>query len=152
MHMRTSVVPASALELIHAGLLELGQDCQIHPSAVFIPADMLGTLRPIVLSDRVSVGAFAIVHGGARVGRDTRIGHRAIVGEPEYGYAVRHVYQGAGGVTTIGSGVVLRAGATLYAGTTVGDDTTIGHNTLVRTNVKVGSGSQLGVGRLSSCV
>ena len=143
MHLSTPEVPASAAELIRAGLLELGQDCEMHPSAVFIPVDVLGTMRPIVLSDRVAVGAFAIVHGGARVGRDTHVGHRTIVGEPEYGYAVRHDYQGAGAITTIGSGVVLRAGATLYAGTAVGEDTTIGHNTLIRTNVKIGSGSQL---------
>ncbi|MDG4791113.1 DapH/DapD/GlmU-related protein [Micromonospora sp. WMMD1102] len=143
MHLSTPDVPITVTDLIRAGLLELGDGCQIHPSAVFLPADMLGTIRPIVLGDRVAVGAFTVVHGGTSIGRDTRIGHRATVGEPEYGYAVRRVYQGAGAPTTIGSGVVLRAGATVYAGASVGDDTTIGHNTLLRTDVKVGSASQL---------
>lgn len=143
MHVSRSEVPQSAIELIHAGLLALGRGCEIHPSAVFIPADMAGMLRPILLSDRVAVGAFAVVHGGVRVGCDTRIGHRTIVGEPEYGYAVRQVYQGTGAVTTIGSGVVLRAGAIVYAGTTIGDETTVGHNCLIRSSVRVGSGSQL---------
>jgi acetyltransferase-like isoleucine patch superfamily enzyme len=144
MHLTTTAAThATVTDLIRAGLLELGDGCQIHPSAVFLPADMLGSIRPIVLSDRVTVGAFAILHGGAAVGRDTRIGHRTVVGEPEYGYAVRRVYQGAGAPTSVGAGVVLRAGATIYAGAAIGDDTTIGHHTLLRSNVKVGSGSQL---------
>ncbi|MGW1340343.1 DapH/DapD/GlmU-related protein [Kribbella sp. NPDC002412] len=144
MHLPTpAATPATVTDLVRAGLLELDDGCQIHPSAVFLPTDMLGTTRPIVLGRRVIVGAFAIVHGGATIGRDTHIGHRAVVGEPEYGYAVRRVYQGAGVPTMVGSGVVIRAGATIYAGVVVGDDTTIGHNTLLRTNVKVGSHSQL---------
>lgn len=144
MHLTTpAATPATVTDLIRAGLVELGDGCQIHPTAVFLPADMLGTIRPIVLSDRVTVGAFAIVHGGTTIGRDTRIGHRTVVGEPEYGYAVRRVYQGTGAPTVVGSGVVLRAGAMIYAGATIGDDTTIGHNTMLRTNVRVGSGSQL---------
>lgn len=143
MYPTTSDTPTTVTDLVRAGLLELGDGSQIHPTAVFLPADMLGTIRPIVLGDRVAVGAFTIVHGGTTVGRDTRIGHRVTVGEPEYGYAVRRVYQGAGAPTTVGSGVVLRAGATAYAGASIGDDTTIGHNTLLRTNVRVGTGSQL---------
>ncbi|MDG4794980.1 DapH/DapD/GlmU-related protein [Micromonospora sp. WMMD1082] len=144
MHPTTTVDgPVTATDLRRAGLLEIGDGCRLHPSAVFVPADMLGTLRPIILGARVSIGAFAVVHGGCRVGDDTHLGHRVILGEPEYGYAMRQVYQGVGSTTTIGSGVVMRAGATIYAGAHVGDDTTIGHNTLLRTNVVVGSGSQL---------
>lgn len=135
--------PVTVTDLRRAGLLEIGDGCRVHPTAVFVPADMLGTLRPIVLGARVSVGAFTVVHGGTRVGDDAHLGHRVILGEPEYGYAMRQVYQGVGGTTTIGSGVVVRAGATIYAGACVGDDTTIGHNTRLRTNVVVGSGSQL---------
>jgi hypothetical protein len=55
-------------ELVHAGLLTVGDGCRIHPTAVFLPADRLGTLRPITLADRVTVGAFAVLHGGARIG------------------------------------------------------------------------------------
>ncbi|GAA1795337.1 DapH/DapD/GlmU-related protein [Planosporangium flavigriseum] len=144
MHTTTTMDSAvTAVDLVQSGLLELGDGCRIHPTAVFVPADMLGTLRPIVLGARVVLGAFTVVHGGTRVGDDTHIGHRAIVGEPEYGYAMRQVYQGAGDTTAIGSGVVVRAGAVVYAGARIGNDTTIGHNTLLRTNVTVGSGSQL---------
>ncbi|GGK15299.1 hypothetical protein GCM10010124_04920 [Pilimelia terevasa] len=134
---------ATATDLHHAGLLAVGEQCTIHPSSVFWPQDMTGKLRPIVLGDRVVIGAGAVVHGGVRLGSDARIGHRAIVGEPEYGYAVRNVYVGAAAETVIGSGVVLRAGAVLYAGVTVGDDSTLGHHVLLRTGVTVGSSSQL---------
>jgi acetyltransferase-like isoleucine patch superfamily enzyme len=143
MHLTTSDSPTPVVELVRAGLLELGDGCRIHPTVTFLPADMIGTLRPISLGDRVSIGAYAIVRGGARVGADTVVGHQVVVGEPEYGYALRNVYPGAGAATSVGSGVVLRAGAVLYAGVTVGDDTTIGHHVLLRTNVIVGSGSQL---------
>jgi acetyltransferase-like isoleucine patch superfamily enzyme len=134
---------ATATDLIRAGLLEIGDGCQIHPTAVFLPADLLGTLRPIVLGARVTIGAFAVIHGGTRVGADARLGHRVIVGEPEHGYAMGQVYRGSGGTTEISSRVVLRAGAIIYAGVRVGEGSTIGHHTLLRTNVVVGSGSQL---------
>ncbi len=143
MHLSTSDIPATVTELTRAGLLQLGEGCQIHPTAVFLPRDLVGTVRPIVFGNRVSVGAFAIVHGGAHAGDNSRIGHRVTVGEPEYGYAVRQVYSGAGALTELGSGVIVRDGATVYAGVAIGDDTTVGHNTLLRTNAKVGSGSQL---------
>lgn len=144
MHPTTSVdSPVSATDLRRAGLLEIGDGCRVHPSAVFVPADMLGTLRPIVLGARVSIGAFTVVHGGARIGDDVHLGHRVTIGEPEYGYAMRQVYLGSGATTKISSGVVVRAGAVIYAGVSVGDGSTIGHNTVLRTNVVVGSASQL---------
>jgi acetyltransferase-like isoleucine patch superfamily enzyme len=143
MHPTVKNTPATVVDLVVAGLLELGDECDIHPTAVFFPADRLGRVRQIVLGDRVSIGALAIIHGGTRVGRDTIVSHRVTVGEPEYGYALRQVYPGAGAVTSIGAGVLLRGGATVYAGVSIGDDTTIGHNTLLRTDVTVGAASQL---------
>ena len=143
MHSTTATEPITAEVLARAGLLEVGPGCRLHPTAVFVPADLQGTMQPIMLGRRVSVGAHAVLHGGTRIGADTVIGHGAIVGEPEYGYAVRQVYPGAGAITTIGAGVVIRAGAIVYADVVIGDDTTIGHHTLLRTGVTVGSGSQL---------
>lgn len=139
----TTTEPITAAQLVHAGLLEIGAGSRLHPTTVFSPADLQGTLRPIVLGDHVTVGAGVVLHGGLRVGAHTHIGHQVILGEPEYGYAVRDVYPGAGAATTIGAGVVIRAGAIVYAGTTIGDDTTVGHHTLLRTDVSVGTGTQL---------
>jgi acetyltransferase-like isoleucine patch superfamily enzyme len=143
LHPTKTAEPITAAQLVQAGLLEVGADCRLHPTAVFIPEDLQGTLRPIVLGEQVTVGAYAVLHGGLRVGAQTHIGHHVILGEPEYGYAVREVYPGAGGTTNVGAGVVIRAGAIIYAGTTIGDDTTIGHHALLRTDVRVGTGTQL---------
>ena len=143
MHLTTTAEPITAAQMVRAGLLEFGAGCRLHPTAVFLPADLQGTLRPIVLGEQVTVGAYAVLHGGLRIGARTHVGHQAILGEPEYGYAVREVYAGAGDATTIGAGVVIRAGAIIYASTTIGDDTTIGHYTLLRTGVSVGASTQL---------
>jgi acetyltransferase-like isoleucine patch superfamily enzyme len=142
-HSNIFSTPATADDLIRAELLEVGEDCIIHASATFMPRDLMGALRPIILGARVTIGAHAILHGGTKVGADTRVGHQVILGEPEYGYALRTIYPGAGGPTLVGSGVILRAGATVYASTSIGDDTTIGHRTLLRTGVSVGRASQL---------
>lgn len=143
MYPTTTAEPITAAQLTQAGLLQIGAGCRLHPTAVFLPADLQGTLRPIVLGEHVTVGAYAVLHGGLRVAAHTHIGHHVVLGEPEYGYAVREVHPGAGDTTRIGAGVVIRAGAIVYAGTTIGDDTTIGHHTLLRTGVTVGTGTQL---------
>ena len=143
LHSTRTAEPITAEQLVQAGLLDIGAGCRLHPAAVFIPQDLRGTLRPIVLGEQVTVGAYAVLHGGLCVGAQTHVGHHVILGEPEYGYAVREVYPGAGGTTNVGAGVVIRAGAIIYAGTTIGDDTTIGHHALLRTGVRVGTGTQL---------
>jgi acetyltransferase-like isoleucine patch superfamily enzyme len=145
-HSTTPVVTAAvtAADLARAGLLETGPGCVISPHAAFIPADMLGTVRPIVLGEGCTVGAFAVLHGGTRLAAGVRVEEHVIIGQPEYGYAVRNVYPGAGEPTVIGEQVILRSGAIVYAGVTIGAAATIGHHTLLRTNVRVGEGSQLG--------
>jgi acetyltransferase-like isoleucine patch superfamily enzyme len=130
-------------QMVQDGLLRIGPGCRVHPTVAFLPADVLGTLRPIVLGGDVTVGAYAVLHGGVTIGDHGYIGHHTILGEPEFGYAVRERHHGVGGCTILGTGVVIRAGAIVYAGTTIGDDTTIGHHTLLRTAVSVGAGSQL---------
>jgi acetyltransferase-like isoleucine patch superfamily enzyme len=142
-HPMTPAEPISAAQLVQAGLLQIGVGCRLHPTTVFMPTDRQGTLRPIVLGEQVTIGAYAVLHGGLTIGDRAYVGHHTILGEPEYGYAVREVYPGVGGDTIVGSGVIIRAGVIVYAGVTIGDDTTIGHHTLLRTGVSVGAGSQL---------
>ena len=143
LHPTMTTHPMTAAELAAEGLLRLGSGCRLHPAAVLIPADVRGERRPIVLGDRVTVGANAVLHGGLVIGPDTHVGHGAIVGEPEYGYAAREVYSGEGAETLIGAEAVIRASAIVYAGCTVGGGTTVGHHTLLRTDVTVGANSQL---------
>lgn len=135
--------PITAVDLARAGLLQAGEGCRISPHAIFIPADLLGTLRPIELGERCTIGAGAVLHGGVQLGAGVQVEDHTIVGKPEHGYAVRNVYPGAGAATAIADGVVLRAGAIVYAGVSIGEDTTIGHHTLLRSLVTVGAGSQL---------
>lgn len=137
-------VPVRAADLARAGLLETGPGCVISPHAVFVPADMLGTLRPIVLGARCTIASGAILHGGTQLSACVRVEEHVVIGSPECGYAVRNVYPGAGSLTVLGDDVVLRAGAIVYAGVTIGASTTVGHHTLLRSHVSVGSDSQLG--------
>lgn len=140
----TVPTPAVAADLARAGLLEIGPGCVISPHALFVPADMLGTLRPIVLGARCTVAAGAVLHGGAQLADGVWVGEHVVVGTPEFGYAVRNVYPGAGAPTTLGKDVVLRAGAIVYAGVSVGAATVVGHHTLLRSQVAVGIDCQLG--------
>lgn len=133
----------SGTDSLDESLVEIGADCQIHPTAVFMPYDMLGSPRRIVLGDGVIVGPFTVLHGGTRIGTNALVGSHSVVGEPEFGYALRERHPGSGAQTVIASGVVLRGGVTVYAGVHIGRDTTIGHRTLVRTNVRIGAASQL---------
>jgi acetyltransferase-like isoleucine patch superfamily enzyme len=137
------VKPTTVIDLARAGLLQAGEGCRISPHAILVPSDLLGTLRPIELGERCVIGAGAVLHGGVRLGVGVHVEDHTIVDKPEHGYAVREVYPGAGAVTTIAGGVVLRAGAIIYAGVSIGADTTVGHHTLLRSHVAVGSGSQL---------
>lgn len=141
-----SVLPRemTAIELDRAGLLEVGGYAQISRFAVFVPVDELGTVRPVVVGRSAVIGAFAIVHGGTTLAEHARVEEQAIVGKPELGYAVGRTYPGAGGLTMIGGGAVIRSGAVVYADVHVGVQTVVGHHTLLRTSVRVGAQTQLG--------
>lgn len=133
-----------AARLARCGLLRVGEGCVVSPLAVFIPADAEGATRPVELGDGCRVGPFAVVCGGTRIGGGARLEERVIVGRPEQGYAVGHVYPGAGAGTVIGAGAVIRAGTVIYAGTEIGEETMVGHHALLRSFVTVGSQTQLG--------
>lgn len=133
-----------AARLAAAGLLLLGEQAVIDATVLFVPADQQGTTRPVRIAAHCRVGAGAVIYGGASLGEETRVEEHAIVGKPEHGYAVGHVYPGAGADTPIGAEVTIRAGAIVYAGTRIGAGTAVGHHTLLRSFVTVGDGTQLG--------
>src|ERR1035438_3274424 len=113
-------------------------------NAVFVPADAEGAVRRIEIGARARVGAYSLIYGGACIGENARVEEHTIVGKPKTGYAVGHVYPGAGAHTQISPGVVVRAGAVIYAGVQAGTGTVIGHHTLLRSFVTVGEDTQLG--------
>lgn len=133
-----------AARLARLGLLRTGEGCVISPMAIFIPADAGGATRPVELGDGCRGGAFAVICGGTRIGDGARLEEHVILGRPEQGYAVGHVYPGAGAGTVIGAGAVIRAGAVIYAGAEIGEETAVGHHTLLRSFVTVGCQTQLG--------
>ncbi|MBR7833282.1 hypothetical protein KDL01_08395 [Actinospica durhamensis] len=137
---------ADVRDLVEAGLLEIGDGAHIAVSAVFEPADHLGTLRPILIGERARIEAGAVVHGGVSIAAGARIEEHAVVGKPELGYAVGQNYPGAGAPTEIGENAVIRSGAIVYAGVRIGAGSAIGHHTLLRSLVVIGAGSQLGYG------
>jgi hypothetical protein len=59
-----------------------------------------------------------VICGGTVLRKAATIEEHALVGKPERGYAVGHLYPGAGAGTVIGAGVVIRTGAVVYAGCT----------------------------------
>lgn len=137
---------ASVADLLDAGLLEVGEGASVSPYAMFEPVDRLGTLRPIRIGEGCEVGPGAVLHGGVSLDAGARVEEHAVVGKPEYGYAVGRDYPGAGAPTLIGPGAVVRGGAIVYAGVSIGQGSTIGHTTLLRSFVTVGVRTQLGYG------
>ena len=129
-----------AAELARAGLLLLGEQAAIDATAVFVPADAEGAVRRIEIGSGARIGTYTVICGGTCIGENTRVEERIIVGKPERGYAVGHVYPGAGAHTRIGPGVVVRAGAVIYAGVQAGADTVIGHNLTIERAARIGDG------------
>jgi acetyltransferase-like isoleucine patch superfamily enzyme len=134
----------AAAELARAGLLLLGEGVSVDATAVFAPADEQGVVRPIEIATGCRIGAHTVIWGGARLCEGARIEEGVIVGKPETGYAVGHVYPGAGADTVIGPDTTVRSGAIVYAGVQIGGATVIGHHTLLRSFVTVGADTQLG--------
>ncbi|MCW2943497.1 MAG: acyltransferase family protein [Actinoallomurus sp.] len=134
----------TAAELARAGLLLLGVGASVDATAVFVPADEQGMARPIQIAAGCRIGAHAVIYGGVRLGEGARVEEGVIVGKPETGYAVGHIYPGAGADTVIEPQATLRSGAIVYAGVQVGAATLVGHQTLLRSFVTVGADTQLG--------
>ncbi|MFB8005218.1 hypothetical protein [Nocardia sp. NPDC056000] len=131
-------------ELENAGLLHADENTTISRFAVFVPADEFGDLRPVVIGRGAVINAFAVIHGGTRLGENARIEECAVVGKPERGYAVGQIHPGHGGSTAIGTDAVIRCGAVVYAAVEVGSGTVVGHHSLLRTGTRIGDESQLG--------
>jgi acetyltransferase-like isoleucine patch superfamily enzyme len=131
-------------ELDKADLLRAGQGVQISRFAVFVPADAMGSVRPVIVLAGAVIGSFAVVHGGVSLAEQARIEEHAVIGKPELGYAVGRIYPGAGADTMIAAGVVVRSGAVVYADVYLGVNTLVGHHTVLRTGVQVGAETLLG--------
>jgi acetyltransferase-like isoleucine patch superfamily enzyme len=135
---------ASTEEMARSGLLLIADGAEVSAHAIFVPADAQGVTRRVEVGPGCRVAAYAVVHGGTVLQEESTIEEHVQVGKPEHGYAVGHVYPGAGAGTVIGAGVVIRAGAVVYAGAEIAAGAVVGHHTLLRSFVTVGQGTQLG--------
>jgi tetrahydrodipicolinate N-succinyltransferase len=109
---------ASANELAKAGLLLAGEGTHVSPYAVFIPADERGAARPVEIGPGCRVGAYAVICGGTVLRENARVEEHALVGTPERGYAVGHVYEATVPVARASRHAVIRratSGVTLPA-------------------------------------
>ncbi|GGU39858.1 UDP-3-O-(3-hydroxymyristoyl)glucosamine N-acyltransferase [Lentzea flava] len=134
----------TASELDRAGLLQADSNVVISRYAVFVPADELGTPRPVVIRSGAVISPFAVVHGGTTIGEQARVEEHTVLGKPELGYAVGKIRPGVGGRTVIGAGATVRSGAVVYAEASIGVNSLVGHHTLLRTAVQIGADTQLG--------
>lgn len=139
-----SPVHLRAADAIAQEFVAVAAGARVSPWALFCPHDRVGERRTIELGEDVEVGAMAVIHGGTVLAPGARVEDRVIVGQPEYGYALRASHPGQGARTLVDAGAVVRAGAVLYAGAEVGARSAVGHHSLLRTGVRIGRDSLLG--------
>ncbi len=100
----------------------------IHPSALVDPRARLG--------ERVSIGAFSIVHGDVEIGDDTVIENHCDVGHP--------TPLAEGAPLILGAGALLRAYTIAYQGSTYGPGLRTGVHAILRERTVCGARHQLG--------
>ncbi len=112
-------------------------------TAVLEPFDATGVAHPIRIAAGCRVGSGAILYGGTVLGEGVVVEDYAIVGKPEFGYAIGERYLGTAESCVIGAGTIIRAGAHVYSGAELGPIVHVGHYTVLRSGVKIGEGTQL---------
>jgi acetyltransferase-like isoleucine patch superfamily enzyme len=96
-------------------------------------------------SESGSISTTAIVHQGAKIGRNTVIEHNAIIGYDTL-TNVRRQYKGRKRTVLVGNNVLIRPNAIIYAGCQLGDFVAVNSNVVVREFTKIGANSFLGNG------
>src|SRR2546421_3224297 len=96
-----------------------------------------------VIGDRCSVGTYAVLEPGNRVGDDTRIHSPCFLEHVTLG---RRVFLGPGVVFTDDPHPICPSYLDCVLGATVADDVAIGGNATILPGVKIGAGSLVGAG------
>jgi acetyltransferase-like isoleucine patch superfamily enzyme len=99
----------------------------------------------VMLGERVSFGAYVVVHAGTIIGDGCAIEDHAILGKPPR-LALHSGARGEFGALELAEGVKVGAGAVLFAGASVGSETIVGDQSYVRERSSIGSGSLIGRG------
>jgi bifunctional UDP-N-acetylglucosamine pyrophosphorylase/glucosamine-1-phosphate N-acetyltransferase len=142
------------------GATRIGQRCTVGPNSI-VDGSRVGDECSIVSSviehstidDRVSVGPFSRIRGGARLESDVYVGTHAEVKGSRLGPGTKSSHFSYIGDADVGANVNIGAGAVTcnYDGerknrTTIGDDAFIGSDTMLVAPVKVGARSSTGAG------
>jgi acetyltransferase-like isoleucine patch superfamily enzyme len=126
--------PKTAIYLVGKPM-DTFQRGRISPSAVISDDAEIG--------QRVTVGAFSIVHPGVRLGDDVVVGSHCVLGEPTADF-----YEGDGEPEplpcSIGDGSVIRSHAVIYQGVTAGAGLRTGHRVTIREGSTLGEDVQIG--------
>lgn len=145
---------------IVSGKSSIGRACRIGPG-VHIADSWIGdrceivssTLEGAEVADEVSIGPYAHLRRGARVGRGAEIGNYAEIKNSTVGAGTKMHHVSYLGDAQVGSGVNIGAGSITcnYDGarkhrTVIGDNAFIGSDTMLRAPVTVGAGAYTGAG------
>ena len=99
----------------------------------------------VKVGERVSFGAYVVVHSGTLIGDDCSIEDHAVLGKQPR--LARHsTAQGEVGALELGAGASVGAGAVLFAGASIGTDAIVGDQSFVRERASIGAGSVIGRG------
>lgn len=100
----------------------------IHPTAVIDDG--------ATIAADVEIGAFTVVHAGARIGSGSRIGSHCVIGEPTH-LATRDEL-------IIGAHSLVRSHSVLYQGSSFGDGLETGHHATIREGTRAAAGLRVG--------
>jgi acetyltransferase-like isoleucine patch superfamily enzyme len=98
-----------------------------------------------VLGERVSFGAYVVVHAGTIIGDGCTIEDHAVLGKRPL-LAQHSGARGEFGALELSEGVKVGAGAVVFAGASVGPETIIGDQSYVRERSTIGAGTVIGRG------
>ncbi|MBM3268779.1 MAG: N-acetyltransferase [Candidatus Sericytochromatia bacterium] len=105
---------------------------EIHPTAIVSPDAELGR--------DVSIGAYAIVHGGVELGAGARVGPYVSLGEPP---RTRHATASLAALR-IGPGALIRSHTVIYGGSEIGEGFECGHHAAILPGAAIGRAVRVG--------
>jgi acetyltransferase-like isoleucine patch superfamily enzyme len=107
------------------------------------PGLLLGA--DVQIGERVSFGAYVVVHDGTRLDDDCVIEDNVVLGKPPR-LAKSSTAHGEVRPLQLGRGVTVCAGAIVLAGATLGEGSLVGDQSFVRERSSLGAGSTVGRG------
>ncbi|MBN2470586.1 MAG: bifunctional UDP-N-acetylglucosamine diphosphorylase/glucosamine-1-phosphate N-acetyltransferase GlmU [Anaerolineae bacterium] len=142
------------------GRTTIGEDCEIGPGAMLDDATVgngcrvfASVIQQSTLEDRVDMGPFVRVRGGARLGRGVHMGNFGEIKNSVLGEGVKMGHFSYLGDAEVGPGANIGAGTITcnYDGvnkhrTIIGAGAFIGSDTMLIAPVEIGAGAQTGAG------